>query len=138
MMVKKALIVLLAFVCLISCKPKREVFVWQGPPRIEFDNDEREYDFSEVSPEKRILTHDFVFFNTGSEPLVIHDVKTSCGCLEIEYPKKPIEAGEEGVIRAKLDISEQPHGFIRRSANIYNNSKNRSDVLLVLEAIIND
>ena len=137
-MVRKALIVLLAFVCLTSCKPKREVFVWQGPPRIEFDNDEREYDFKKVSSEKKILTHDFVFFNTGSEPLVIHGVKTSCGCLKIEYPKEPIKAGEEGVIRAKLDISEQPQGFIRRSANIFNNSKNRSEVLLVLEAIIRD
>ena len=137
-MARKTLIVLLALVCLASCKPKREVFVWQGPPRIEFDNDEREYDFKEVSPEKKILTHDFVFFNTGSEPLVIHDVNTSCGCLEIDYPKEPIKAGKECVIRAKLDITEQPHGFIRRSANIYNNSKNRSEVLLVLEAIIND
>ena len=139
-MLKRALIALLAIVCLASCKPKREVFVWQGPARIEFDNDQREFDFKEISAktDKMVLTHDFVFYNTGSEPLVIHEVKTSCGCVTVDFPKEPIKAGEEGVIRTKLDLTEEPHGFIRRAATVYNNSKNRPEVRLVLEVIVND
>ena len=137
-MVKRVLIALIAITCLVSCKPKREVFVWQGQARIEFDNDEREYDFKEVSIDKKVLTHDFVFFNSGSEPLVIHDVKTSCGCLEVDYPKEPIKAGEEGVFHVKLDVTQEPRGFIRRSFVAYNNSMNRAEVRIVVEATLND
>ena len=137
-MVKRTLIALVAIVCLVSCKPKREVFIWQGPARIEFDNDEREYDFKEVSSDTEVLTHDFVFFNSGSEPLVIHKVETSCGCLEVDYPKQPIKAGEEGVFHVKLDVTQLPTGFIRRSFYVYNNSMNRAEVRIVVEATLND
>jgi len=41
----------------------------------------------------------FAFRNMGSQPLVIHDVSTSCGCTTAEYPSGPLKPGERGAVR---------------------------------------
>lgn len=43
------------------------------------------------------------FTNKGSEPLLIKEVKTSCGCLDVAYPKTPIAAGSRGEIAVTFD-----------------------------------
>lgn len=42
----------------------------------------------------------FRFRNTGTTPLVIGQVRPSCGCTIAEQPQKPIAPGEEGQIKA--------------------------------------
>jgi len=41
----------------------------------------------------------FSFRNMGSQPLIIHDVSTSCGCTTAEYPSDPLKPGERGAVR---------------------------------------
>ena len=41
----------------------------------------------------------FAFRNMGSQPLIIHDVSTSCGCTTAEYPSGPLQPGERGAVR---------------------------------------
>jgi hypothetical protein len=130
------LLAILAILCLASCKPKRQVNVQQGPAIIEFDNDERSYDFGTVSRKQGIVTHDFVFVNTGSEPFVIHDTETSCGCLEAKYKKSPVRAGRESRITLVLDLNDVPSGYVKRSVYVNNNSKNRPNVRLVMEGVV--
>ena len=105
---------------------------------MEFINDERTYEFGTVSRKNARFTHDFKFVNKGSEPLVIHEVKTSCHCVSVDYPRSPIMSGDEGIIHVKLDFESQPEGYVKRSAYIYNNSSNRPEVRLVFEGIIED
>jgi hypothetical protein len=45
-------------------------------------------------------TVEFTFTNSGKAPLIISDVKTSCGCTVAEFPKEPIAPGKKGVIKA--------------------------------------
>ncbi|MGZ5244335.1 MAG: DUF1573 domain-containing protein [Bacteroidia bacterium] len=45
-------------------------------------------------------TVEFTFTNAGKKPLIITDVKTSCGCTVAEYPKEPIAPGKKGIIKA--------------------------------------
>jgi Protein of unknown function (DUF1573) len=45
----------------------------------------------------------FAFRNMGSQPLVIHDVSTSCGCTTAEYPSGPLKPGDRGVVRTTFD-----------------------------------
>lgn len=45
----------------------------------------------------------FKFTNTGNGPLIISQVKSSCGCTIPKYPKKPIFPGEKGEIEVKYD-----------------------------------
>ena len=43
------------------------------------------------------------FTNKGDKPLLIKDVKASCGCLNVSYPKAPIPAGSRSEISLTFD-----------------------------------
>jgi hypothetical protein len=45
----------------------------------------------------------FNFSNTGKEPLIIKNVKTSCGCTTPNYSKEPVQPNGEGFVTAKYD-----------------------------------
>jgi hypothetical protein len=45
----------------------------------------------------------FTFTNKGDAPLIIADVKTSCGCTVPSYTKTPILPGETGSLNIKYD-----------------------------------
>ena len=62
----------------------------------------------------------FEFTNTGNAPLVITDVKSSCGCTIPKKPEKPIMPGENGVIEVKYDTKRV--GPIRKTVTVYSNA----------------
>ena len=43
------------------------------------------------------------FINKGDQPLLIEDVKASCGCLDVSYPKTPIAPGAHDEISVTYD-----------------------------------
>ena len=47
----------------------------------------------------------YEFSNPGKTPLLISDVKTSCGCTVPEWPKKPILPGAKGLIKVNYDAT---------------------------------
>ena len=47
--------------------------------------------------EKRKVT--FRFTNTGQTPLLLRDVRPSCGCTGAEWEKRPVAPGETGEIK---------------------------------------
>jgi len=62
----------------------------------------------------------FEFTNTGDSPLIINDVKSSCGCTVPEKPDGPIAAGETGIIKVKYDTNRV--GPIRKTITVYSNA----------------
>lgn len=40
----------------------------------------------------------FRFINTGTFPLLIHDIHTSCGCTSVKWSKDPVKPGASGEI----------------------------------------
>ena len=46
---------------------------------------------------------DLGFTNKGDKPLIIKEVKASCGCLDVSFPKTPIAAGARGEITLTFD-----------------------------------
>ncbi len=70
--------------------------------KIEFE--EEIYDFGEVY-EGDIVTHEFVFRNTGRQPLIISDARSTCGCTVPEWPKDPIPPGGQGKIVVKFNTA---------------------------------
>jgi hypothetical protein len=57
--------------------------------------------------------------NTGTAPLELLDVKTSCGCVAAEYAKE-IPAGGEDQIHVTME-TEGRHGAIVRNVTVYSN-----------------
>jgi hypothetical protein len=52
----------------------------------------------------------FKFKNVGKSPLVISDIKSSCGCTVPKKPAGPIMPGDSGEIEVKYDTN-RPGGF---------------------------
>jgi hypothetical protein len=48
-------------------------------------------------------TYAFEFKNTGNEPLVLSEVRSSCGCTTPEWPRSPIKKGEKALIKVKYN-----------------------------------
>ena len=67
---------------------------------------ESTYDFGEVEEADGDISHDFRFTNTGTEPLVIKQVITGCGCTSAKWSKDAYKPGDKGVIR----ITYHPEG----------------------------
>ena len=65
-------------------------------------------------------TFEFIFTNTGKEPLVLKNVSPSCGCTVSEFPKDPIAPGAKGTI--KLKYNTQLIGAFSKSATVYSNA----------------
>lgn len=63
---------------------------------------------------------EFVFTNTGNEPLVISSAKGSCGCTVPTYPREPIAPGESGKLKVKYDTKRV--GKFTKSVTIQSNA----------------
>lgn len=62
----------------------------------------------------------FEFTNTGDAPLVIENVKSSCGCTVPEKPTEAIMPGANGTIKVKYDTNRV--GPIRKTITVYSNA----------------
>jgi len=72
----------------------------------------------------------FEFTNTGGIPLVISDVKSSCGCTIPKKPEKPIAPGETGIIEVKYDTNRAVGPF-RKAITVTSNAETPTKVLKI-------
>ena len=70
--------------------------------RIEFTN--TVHDFGQ-NPQGTPVATAFVFKNTGNAPLVLQNVKASCGCTTPFWPKEPLLPGQESKIDVKYNMA---------------------------------
>jgi hypothetical protein len=85
-------------------------------------------DFGKV-PEGQKLDVAFRFRNTGTTPLVIGQVRPSCGCTIAEQPQEPIAPGNEGQIKAVFN-SEGRSGINHKTLFVTANTRGRQDFSL--------
>ncbi len=71
----------------------------------------------------------FKFKNTGNAPLIIHKVKGSCGCVVLDFPKKPILPNETGEINIIYNVLKK--GRISRTVTVTSNAKKKVIVLKI-------
>ncbi len=102
-------------------------------PEIEFK--ETEHDFGKVI-EGEIVTYSFRFKNTGGSDLIISSVSTSCGCTASEYPRDPVEPGEEGIVRLSFDSSRRK-GFQNKTATVLANTQPNRTGLRIKAMVFN-
>jgi hypothetical protein len=70
---------------------------------------------------------EFKFTNTMKKPLVIHNVKPSCGCTVANWPKEPIMPGKTGVI--KLDYNTKIPGTFNKTITVSSNAANSTVII---------
>ena len=89
----------------------------------------REIDFG-THNEGDVLDTVFKFTNTGDAPLVITNVKTSCGCTTPYWPKKPIQPGESEEIKVRFNTRHKP-GKQTKTITIHTNTKNLKEIIKI-------
>ncbi len=67
-------------------------------------------------------TYDFEVKNTGNQPLIIQDVKPSCGCTTPEWPKAPVLPGKTAMIKVSFDAASA--GPFNKSIFVKSNASN--------------
>ena len=70
------------------------------------------HDFGTI-PEGPAADHEFVFTNTGKEPVIIQRAQPSCGCTTPSYSKDPILPGKTGSIKASYATQGRPNAFTK-------------------------
>ncbi len=91
--------------------------------------DQTTHDFGEIAQGKP-QTADFVLTNSGTEPLLITNVKSSCGCTAAKHDTNPILPGESTTISATYNAKKS--GQFRKTVKV---STNRSETPIVLSVV---
>ena len=71
----------------------------------------------------------FEFKNTGDMPLIIKDVKSSCGCTVPTKPNEPILPGKTGVIEVQYNMNPGP---ISKTITVESNAVNKENGMVAL------
>jgi len=77
------------------------------------------FDFGNIKKGDKV-EHVYEITNTGTNPLVISEVKPGCGCTAPEFTKDPILPGKTGKITLSFD-STNFDGSVQKFADVYAN-----------------
>jgi len=99
----------------------------QKGPKIEFK--EETINYGEVEKGKDDGIRIFEFTNTGDEPLLIKNAKSSCGCTVPEWTKEPIAPGAKGQIKVQYNMNPGP---ISKTITIETNAINKENGMIPL------
>ncbi len=97
-------------------------------PRITFDK--VRHHFGSIWHAEKV-TYAYTFKNSGTEPLIIKEVKTSCGCTKPTYPKEPIAPGETGEVEVTYN-SVGKQGGQRATIRVFTNDAIQPETVLKL------
>lgn len=100
---------------------------------ISFDKDV--HDFEVVKEEDGPVTCTFSVTNTGAEPLIINNVKPSCGCTSPDWTKTPIAPGKTGYVKATYNPRNRP-GKFNKTLTVMSNSETPTRVLRIQGEVI--
>ena len=78
---------------------------------------------------------EFVFTNTGNEPLILSNVKASCGCTVPTWTKEPIMPGKTGTIKVRYNTNTAPQSFTK-TITVSSNSINAPRLTLKIKGTI--
>ncbi len=101
-------------------------------PQFKFENEL--HDFGEI-PEGPQATHEFKFKNTGKEPLVLSNVKASCGCTTPSWTKEPVLPGKDGSVAATYNTQGRPGPF-SKAITITSNAGEATKVITIKGNVI--
>lgn len=104
------------------------VYGQNSKPVIEFENET--HDFEEIREDDGKVSHSFRFKNDGGQPLVVHNVKASCGCTSPDWTQKPVKPGEEGYVKVTFDPKRRPGNF-NKSIIVRSNAEESTVVLRI-------
>ncbi|MBE9466823.1 MAG: DUF1573 domain-containing protein [Bacteroidetes bacterium] len=109
------------------------IFAQQKQAAISFET--TNHNFGKIKELGGKATFKFGFTNTGSEPLVIEQVRASCGCTSTDWTKQPISAGGKGYVAVSYNPKHRP-GKFSKSVTVTTNSERKTMRLRISGEVI--
>ncbi|NLL28327.1 MAG: DUF1573 domain-containing protein [Bacteroidales bacterium] len=91
------------------------------------------HDFGNVKKGNDV-SFDFVFTNTGKQPLFLSEPRSSCGCTVPSYPKEPIMPGQKKNIR--ITFTADKEGAFSKQVSVLSNAENSPVIIIVKGNVI--
>ena len=111
-------------------KPAVEV----NPNAATIDFKEESYNFGEI-PEGPQVTHEFKFSNEGKEPLILSNVRASCGCTTPSWPKEPVLPGKEATLLVTYNTQGRPGPF-SKTITVTSNSNQPNKIISIKGEVV--
>ncbi|MFD0989520.1 DUF1573 domain-containing protein [Mariniflexile jejuense] len=101
-------------------------------PKLEFN--ETEYDFGDI-PKGTPVSTVFTYKNTGNAPLVITDIKSTCGCTVPEdWSREPLAPGKTGKFTVTYNASGP--NKITKTITVSANTESGSEMVKITANVI--
>jgi hypothetical protein len=97
-------------------------------PQIVFEN--LEHDFGAFKESDGVQTTTFKFTNKGEVPLVLTNVRASCGCTTPKWTREPVAPNGSGEIQVSYDPRNRPGAF-NKTVMVSSNAENGTTVLRI-------
>lgn len=104
------------------------VAIGQAVAKIVFD--EMQHDFGAFKEADGVQTTTFAFTNNGTSPLILSNVRASCGCTTPKWTQEPVAPGQKGSIQVSYDPKNRPGSF-NKSITVNSNAENPTVVLQI-------
>lgn len=104
-------------------------------PKLSFAN--TVYDFGKIRKGEKIVTS-FYFKNTGTQPLILLQVQTSCGCTATNWSREPIAPNATGEITVTFDTTakEDLTGKQSKYLLVISNAINKEEKLILKGEVV--
>ena len=97
--------------------------------------EKQSFDFGELQEGPKVNT-DFIFTNIGTEPLILSNVKASCGCTVPSWPKEPVMPGESSNISVTYNTANRSGNFNKAITITSNAADGPSKVIYIKGKVI--
>jgi hypothetical protein len=97
---------------------------------------ETSFDYGKIKEDGGAVNHKFLFTNTGAEPIIITQVKASCGCTTPDWSKDPVAPGAQGFVSAVYNPQGRPGAF-NKSITVTSNAQNSPITLYITGDVLN-
>ncbi|MCJ7772402.1 MAG: DUF1573 domain-containing protein, partial [Desulfobacterales bacterium] len=89
-----------------------------------------EHDFGSFKESDGTQTTIFKFTNKGGVPLVLNNVRASCGCTTPKWTREPVAPGAAGEIEVSYNPRNRPGSF-NKSVTVQSNAENATIILSI-------
>ena len=115
------------------CMAMTAIAMFAQDPVLTFEK--TEHDFGKINESDGRVSTVFTFKNEGMTPLVLSNVRASCGCTTPTWTKEPVEPGQTGSITVTYNPNGRP-GRFQKTITITSNATEPTKKLYIKGEVI--
>ncbi len=106
----------------------------QTTPQAKLSFAESVYEFGDITQGDRV-EHVFSYTNTGTQPLILSNVQTTCGCTATNWSREPLAPGASGTITVNFN-SAGKIGMQNKVVTITSNAVNNPERISITTNVL--